>query len=68
MVGTVDIIDANAALRLDAGEDNTDYQDFLADEVVQKAAGARFSDPGQLVQVAEQATSAPDHPGMDSST
>ena len=56
-----DVIDANALLRLDAGVDTTDYQEFLAVaedlnlrtvEVVQ-AAGAQFSGPGQLVQLSE---------------
>ena len=57
------IEDANAILRLDAGVDTTDYQEFLAVaedlnlrvvETVQ-GAGAMFSGPGQLVQLREQA-------------
>jgi MscS family membrane protein len=55
------IEDANAILRLDAGVNTTDYQEFLAVaedlnlrvvEIVQ-GAGAIFSGPGQLLQLRE---------------
>jgi MscS family membrane protein len=56
-----DIEDSNAILRLDAGVDTTDFQEFLgvAEDinlrVVETAqnAGAIFSGPGQLVQLGE---------------
>ena len=69
-----DIVDANAVLRLDAGVDTTDYQEFLAVaedlnlqvvEVVQNT-GARFSGPGHLVQMADPTANSPGYPPGDS--
>jgi len=53
-----DIRDANAILRLDAGVDTRDYQEYLrvAEELnlgvmaIAERAGARFSGPGMLLQ------------------
>ena len=62
------IEDANAILRLDAGVDTTDFQEFLAVaedlnlrvvETVQNAGGL-FSGPGQLVQLREIASGSTD--------
>jgi MscS family membrane protein len=56
-----DIHDATASLRLDAGVDTTDFQEYLAVaedlnlRIVERvhSAGAIFSGPGQLVQLQE---------------
>lgn len=56
-----EIRDANAILRLDAGVETTDYQEFLAvaEELnlaiveIGEKAGALFSGPGHLVQMQE---------------
>ena len=62
-----DIQDSNAILRLDAGVDTTDFQEFLAvaEDInlrvvdIAQNAGAIFCGPGQLVQLSEaQPTSA----------
>jgi MscS family membrane protein len=64
------IIDGSAVLRLDAGVNTTDFQEFLvvAEELnlgiveIGEQAGARFSGPGRLVQV--QAASTTDSLGQ----
>lgn len=62
------ILEANAVLRVDAGVDTTDYQEFLAAaedlnlrivEIVQ-GAGAIFSGPGQFVQLRELEPGSPE--------
>ena len=64
------IIDGSAVLRLDAGVNTTDFQEFLvvAEELnlgiveIGEQAGARFSGPGRLVQM--QAASTTDSLGQ----
>ena len=69
-----DVRDGNAILRLDAGVNKTDFQEFLAVaeelnlravEVVQ-AAGASFTGPGQLVQLGKLEEDEPGQPGTAS--
>jgi len=64
----VDIVDATAVLRIDAGVETTDYQQFLAVaedlnlrilETVQQS-GASFTGPGQSMQLRDLAEASPE--------